>query len=199
MSLAGEFLMQKEYDKSYLELKKLKSIKPSEVDQYFPLYIQAAWWSKRYPEAQNAADQYVRVAKTPEAIERAARLQRLAEMREPKQVQERPMAYAPPPPPDAAGNLLPPRQEPEVAGSKVHGKFVEFVCGETDLRLVLEVNGAREAYWLANPEKVTALTKSGDPVDLSCGKQKGEEMELLYEPGAGPQGTRGQIRIMRWL
>ena len=109
------------------------------------------------------------------------------------------MAYAPPPPPDAAGNLLPPRQEPEVAGSKVHGKFVEFVCGETDLRLVLEVNGAREAYWLANPEKVTALTKSGDPVDLSCGKQKGEEMELLYEPGAGPQGTRGQIRIMRWL
>jgi hypothetical protein len=199
MSLAGEFLMQKEYDKSYLELKKLKSIKPSEVDQYFPLYIQAAWWSKRYPEAQNAADQYVRVAKTPEAIERAARLQRLAEMREPKQVQERPMAYAPPPPPDASGNLLPPRQEPEVAGSKVRGKFVEFVCRETDLRLVLEVNGAREAYWLANPEKVTALSKSGDPVDLSCGKQKGEEMELLYEPGAGPQGTRGQIRIMRWL
>jgi hypothetical protein len=198
ISLAGEFLMQKEYDNSYLELKKLKSIKPTEVDQYFPLYIQAAWWSKRYPEAQNAAEQYVRIAKTPEAIERAARLQRLAEMREPKQVTERAPAYLPPPP-DPAGNLLPPRQEPEISGSKVRGKFVEFVCAETDLRLVLEVDGARQAYWLANPEKVTALTKSGDPVDLNCGKQKGEEMELLYEPGAGPQGTRGQIRIMRWL
>jgi hypothetical protein len=198
MSLAGEFLMQKEYDKSYLELKKLNSIKPSEVDQYFPIYIQAAWWSKRYPEAQNAADQYVRVAKTPEAIERAARLQRLAEMREPKQVQERTHAYVPPPPPDTGDNL-PPRQEPEVVGSRVRGKFVEFVCGETDLRLVLDVEGARQAYWLANPEKVTAQTKSGNPVDLSCGKQKGEEMELVYEPGAGPQGTRGQIRIMKWL
>jgi tetratricopeptide (TPR) repeat protein len=195
MSLANEFLMQKEYDKAYLELKKLKSIKPAEVDQYFPVYIQAAWWSKRYPEAQNAAEQYVRVAKTPEAIERAGRLQRLAEMREPKQVTERPSAYLPPPP----GVNLPPRQEPEIGGSTVRGKFVEFVCGETDLRLLLEVDGNREAYWLANPEKVTAVTKSGNPVDLSCGKQKGEEMELLYEPGAGPQGTRGQIRIMRWL
>ncbi len=198
MSLAGELLIQKEYEKSFLELKKVKSIKPSEVDQYFPIYIQAAWWSKRYPEAENAAEQYVRVAKTPEAVERAARLQRLAEMREPKQVQERTLAYVPPPPPDAAGNL-PPRQEPEVAGSKARGKFVELLCSETDLRLVLDVGGTREAYWLANPEKVHAQTKSGEPVDLSCGNQKGEEMELIYEPGKGPQGTRGQIRIMKWL
>ncbi len=115
------------------------------MDRYFPLYIRATWWSKRCPEAQNAAERFVRIART---------------------------ADQPPPLPELPGNL-PARREPEIAGSKVRGRFVEFLRAETDFRLVLAVNGVREASWLANPGQVRAQTKSGGPVDLHCGQPPG--------------------------
>jgi hypothetical protein len=65
----AEFLLENAFDQSFLEGKKLSSIKPAEGDRYFPFsmqafWCQASWWSKRYPDAPDAAEPDIRIAKT---------------------------------------------------------------------------------------------------------------------------------------
>ncbi len=92
-------------------------------------------------------------------------------------------------------------QEPmRFVGPKAVGKFAEFQCKEGELKVVLEVGAERQEYLIEDPLKVIIEGgEQGKTVELHCGKQKGERLELLYfVDEIRAKGARGVVQTMKF-
>jgi hypothetical protein len=198
LALSGELLQRKEYERSFQELKRLKSIRRAEVDQYFPIYIQAAWFTDRQPAAQTAALQYERAAASEVAKIRAKQLKAFADYV--KRKEEMPVPVYVPPTPESGAETLGEPEPMRFVGPKAVGKFAEFQCKEGELKVVLEVGAERQEYLIEDPLKVIIEGgEQGKTVELHCGKQKGEALEIQYfTDEARAKGARGLIQTMKF-
>jgi hypothetical protein len=161
-------------------------------------------------KAKEAAELYVKVAKTPEDKQRA------------QQVMEFLNPPAAPPPAPSRGGLSdspaadadpnrpvivrrPRVEEPAVVLPSappplpsVTGKFVELVCGKS-AELVIDTASGKKRFVIDDPGKILIRGKGSDTIDLSCGVQKPATVELGFAPAPAGSKADGALRTLRLI
>ncbi len=118
------------------------------------------------------------------------------------------MAAAPPPAPTlVATNIVPPSVAsivpsddaptgslpaapvaPKADDSSIAaGVFVEMVCLDTQIKIVIQTPEGKKNFLIDDPTNVVVSGREGGRVELDCGPQKPVNVRILYGvPGAAP-------------
>src|SRR5207245_3924516 len=77
---------------------------------------------------------------------------------------------------------LPVERPPFTPSPEVEGSFVELVCLEKSLKVVILTAQGKKAFLISDPGQVVIVGRTGGKVDLNCGPQSAVNVKLEYIP-----------------
>jgi len=79
------------------------------------------------------------------------------------------------------GSLPAPPVVPKADDSSIAtGVFVEMVCLDTQIKIVLQTPEGKKNFLIADPTNVVVSGREGGRVELDCGPQKPVNIRILY-------------------
>jgi tetratricopeptide (TPR) repeat protein len=180
-------------------LQPVRKITPEVTTRFFRVTVYAYMRSGDQKRAQETAERFKSLAKTDEQRKEADLLISQATIHR-AELPQIPVDSADGPAPrlrrgdSAAGATAdePPPPPPPSAS----GRFVELDCRQTQARMVIEVEGARQVFLIEDPNRITIKTGGQGAVDLNCGPQKeSKTLQVEYAPTA-QQGIKGVIKTL---
>lgn len=211
-----EHLMEKEFEAAFATVASIAKISKKDTRRYFPLRIQAAYFSNRKEDAVRTAEQYQRVVT--EELERAnaqhwldfvkrpelaaAQLSTLGsaddETRRLRRRAAQPRDFSGGEGEDRIGTEIGQNQQLFLSAKSITGSFREFVCREgAPPALRLEVEGVSHLFLLERPDSIL-VNGGGKSIEFTCGEQKeGKTLTLQYDPvsEANRQPWQGRIPV----
>ncbi len=175
----------------------VKKVTPEDAPRLLMLLTYANLATGDRATARRAADQWTKVAATPQEKQRASQMLQLID-------EARADAAAPQlVDPDARPHLAhrdPPPQAIQSAAPRpsVTGKFVELRCG-TPAMLVIETDHGPKMFQIEDPSKLV-VNGTSQVMDLNCGPQKPAQVRIEYDPvDRNPaSGADGIARVLHF-
>lgn len=197
LRLSGSYLKDGDPAKAFAQATLIKKIHPALVGWYFPVYIQAAYYSGKVAEARAAADQFARVAnKKDKAL---AEEMRLLAAKDPRKTASQPARIV-----ESRAGLATQFEEfvveepPPVPLSFLSGTLVELQCGEP-ASLHIQSGEAVVKLAIDDPKNLQLAGAAGGMGELQCGAQK-RPVKLGYVPGQQrADGAAGIARTIEFL
>jgi tetratricopeptide (TPR) repeat protein len=224
LRLASLHMLERRPEAAWNAVTQVKKLPPQMVAQYFPVYIQTAWFSEHLEEARSAAAQYARIAVRETDRLAAAKWSEFA-AREPRRA---PVAVAAVAGSAAAGTgqqmpgelaafvpfteALPPEPgedviEREEGGlvmrrailATVEGEFVRLDC--LGAQAVFHIRTPDKTWKLRVDDPATVIANQGGSgeIELTCGEQKPRRMRMGFKPEAEGGEADGVIRRAEFL
>jgi len=75
----------------------------------------------------------------------------------------------------------------------MEGSFVEFVCQEKGLKIVVQTSQGKKTFLIEDPNKIAVAGHGTGKLELNCGAQKPAAVKIEYSP-ATQTGVDGLLK-----
>jgi len=79
---------------------------------------------------------------------------------------------------------------------EIEGSFVEFVCSDKNLKVVVETAQGKKSFLIPDPKEIVIVGRAGGKVDLNCGPQTPVHVKLEYTPSTAGADADGNLKIL---
>jgi len=170
----------------------VKSVTSEEAPRFFTLLAEAQIRLGDRAGARITVANLATNAKTPADRTRAAEMQRYLDQADaPELVRIAPLQTPRPPRP-----TLTVEQPPEQPAPEIEGSFVEFVCSDRSLKVVIDTAQGKKSFLIPDPKRIVVMGRAGGKVDLNCGPQAPVHVKLEYTPSSAAADADGLLKIL---
>ena len=87
-------------------------------------------------------------------------------------------------------------EEPPKPAPEIEGSFVEFICSDKNLKVVVDTAQGKKSFLIPDPKEIVVVGRAGGKVDLNCGPQTPVHVKLEYTPSAAGADADGNLKIL---
>ena len=87
-------------------------------------------------------------------------------------------------------------EEPPKPAPEIEGSFVEFICSDKNLKVVVDTTQGKKSFLIPDPKQIVVVGRAGGKVDLNCGPQTPVHVKLEYTPSAAGADADGNLKIL---